>query len=181
MSNTGPSSCSQSFPDPKDLRRMTRGVNINNVFTKDQDQSIFPDITFNCNGFITKWIMGAERFNVNSPLHPELSIWRRISSDTYIKIKSSFLQTINETNHTYVYEYSPNPPLEFQEGDILGMYQPSDGNVAVYFQKNTGPLNYVERVTDLSGAPSTFRPIASRHFYPLVSVEILPGIKKLFY
>ena len=152
---------------------MTLEVNINDVRFRSSEQRLFPNITFTCNGSITKWIVGAEPSN-NGQLKPELQIWRRISLDTYTKISFSFL-TPNVTSYPNVHEYIPNPPLEFQEGDILGVYQPTTAEeLRVYYQEDTGPVNY--RDFD-STAPSTFNTDGpdSRYYYPLVSVEILPG------
>ena len=69
-------------------------------------------------------------------------------------------------------------PLEFQEGDILGVYQPRQGDsqLVVYYQEDDGPGNY--RQNRLDTAPSTFTLMDVRDFdYPLVTVEIsTPGI-----
>ena len=174
--NTGPSSCSQAFPSPMDLRQMTLEVNINDVQSRSREQRLFPNITFTCNGSITKWIVGAEQRNDEEQLRPELQIWRRISLDTYTKISFNFL-TPNVTSYPNVHEYIPNPPLEFQEGDILGVYQPTTAKeLRVYYQEDTGPVNYREYAP--SGAPSTFDVNDgpdSQYYYPLVSVETLPG------
>ena len=56
-----------------------------------------------------------------------------------------------------MYEYVPNPPLEFQTNDILGLHQPRilDTQVALYYQ--------------IWGEPQTFR-IASQDS-PLVNIN----------
>ena len=47
------------------------------------------------------------------------------------------------SENDHVYEHTPNPPLEYQEGDILGLYQRGGGNhMRVYYQETTGPENY---------------------------------------
>ena len=52
-----------------------------------------------------------------------------------------------------VYEYNLSTPLEFQEGDILGVYQPQDEEFRVYYQDDAGPENYRESRTS---SASTF-------------------------
>ena len=61
-------------------------------------------------------------------------------------MKSSF-STINDfniTDNNNVYAYFPNPPLEVQEGDILGVFQPTENEspLAIYYQDSSGPFNY---------------------------------------
>ena len=49
-------SCTDGFLTPEEL---TLEVNINSVVVRDQQQRVFPDITFTGSGSITKWIVGA--------------------------------------------------------------------------------------------------------------------------
>ena len=133
---------------------------------RDNQQRLFPDITFTCNGFITKWIVGAKRGR--GTLLPELQVWRNNGEGSFIKTKFSPLPS-NATDNNIV-EYIPNPPLEFQEGDILGVYQPPHQHSAlvVYYQDHDGPVNYA-----YEGYDSTVTLDAADHHYdyPLVTVE----------
>ena len=97
--------------------------------------------------------------------------------NSYTKIGSSVLQA-NDTDNDHVHEYIPNPPLEFQEGDILGVYQQNgQNNMRVYNQETTGPENYrnPDDVDKTPPAPDTLTSIilaSSYYDYPLVTVEI---------
>ena len=53
----------------------------------------------------------------------EVQIWRRNigSENDYTKVGYSILDATDPDNDN-VYEHIPDPPLEFQEGDILGVY-----------------------------------------------------------
>ena len=147
------------------------------MITKKKEQRLFPDITFTCNGFITKWIVGACNADSNNSDNTQLQIWRRggSSNTAYNKIGVSILIP-NETSHPNVHEYISNPPLEFQEGDILGVYQPDDTNnqLNLYYQENTGPLNYLESGIINPPLPSWFalNTTTSQLLYPLVSVIV---------
>ena len=145
-------------------------MNINSVVVRDQQQRVFPDITFTCNGSITKWIVGAGTGSGSSP-PSELQIWRRSGSD-YTKVGSTHLTTQNSTNNSNVYEYIPSQPLGFQEGDILGVYQRDDSSIVPYYQENTGPEN-LRQSGLVSTAPDslTAPPQAAEYDYPLVTVE----------
>ena len=133
---------------------------------RDNQQRLFPDITFTCNGFITKWIIGAKRGR--GTLLPELQVWRNIGA-SFIKTKFSPLPS-NATDNNIV-EYIPNPPLEFQEGDILGVYQPphQDSALVVYYQDHDGPVNYEEGNDSLFNV--TLDAPGDHYDYPLVTVE----------
>ena len=148
-------------------------MNINRVLTRDQQQRVFPDITFTCNGSITKWIVGAGTGGGSSP-PSELQIWRRSGSD-YTKVGSTQLTAQSSIGDSNVYEYIPSPPLEFQEGDILGVYQRDNSSIVPYYQESTGPINLringsVKTVPDNVNLTSLLQ--ASEHDYPLVTVEI---------
>ena len=112
-------------------------------------ERIIPDIRFTCNGTLTKWIIGAQRTltQATNPQHPQLQIWRRRqgSSNTYDRTTFSDITALNDTDDLNVYEYTPNPPLEFQPNDILGLYAPlrDETPIRVWYEVGTGPWNYV--------------------------------------
>ena len=171
--------CANGFLDPTDLRDMTARLKIHNVTTKEKEQRLFPNITFTCNGAITKWIVGAGNVNISNSDNSQLQIWRRGSSSntTYNKIGASILIP-NETSHPNVHEYIPNPPLEFQEGDILGVYQPddTDNQLKLYYQENTGPLNYLR--SNINPPPPSWFALdipTTQLYYPLVSAIVSTG------
>ena len=62
-----------------------------------------------------------------------------------------------------------------QEGDILGVYQPDDGDniLQLYYQDNTGPVNYLKSSIN-PPPPSSFTQTtpATQLYYPLVSVVV---------
>lgn len=149
------------------------------------DQCLFPDIRFTCNGLISKWIVGAGIVGNSSTSLTELQIWRRdsIKENRFTKVNYSVLPLTMQAvgSNTNVFEYTPNPPLEFQEGDILGVYQPrqQDSQLAVYYQENDGPENYRQIIGDSSVSTFTLVEPASRYDYPLVTVEIITGKWKI--
>ena len=170
---TEPAGClSAIFPTPETLRQKTLEVNINRVVVRDRQQRVFPDIRFTCNGFLTKWIVGAGTGSGSSP-SSEMQIWRRSGADSYTKVASSHLTELQFINNSNVYEYVPSSPLEFQEGDILGVYQNENSSVVPYYQELTGPQN-LRHPDHLMSAPSTLvnPTTASAYDYPLVTVEI---------
>ena len=97
--------------------------------TQDQEKAlmvsncmIFPDITFTCSGEVVKWIMGGDW---NGDEYPELQIWRLSGDSTYVKLNSTVISVASREKYD-VYEYTADPPLPFQPGDILGVLQPDN-------------------------------------------------------
>ena len=136
-----------------------------------RQQRLFPDITFTCNGSITKWIVGAKYEN-HAKL-PELQIWRTTGENSYTK--ANFSQLPSNTLSGAVAEYTLSTPLEFQEGDILGVYQPKnmESALVVYYQERDGPVNYEEGNSTHSTV--TLETSNNEYDYPLVTVEISTG------
>ena len=168
------SPCTSHFPSRSILRQSALDVNINNVRIRDNQQRLFTDITFTCNGSITKWIVGGTAENGASL--PELQIWRNTGATSYIKASFSILPSSTAPDSNNIVEYIPNPPLEFQEGDILGVYQPrqKDSALVVYYQDRDGPVNYLEGNNPLSEL--SLGTSSNEYDYPLVTVEINEGI-----
>ena len=86
----------------------------------------------------------------------------------------SDITALNTTDDLNVYEYIPNPPLEFQANDFLGLYQPriSNTQVTVYYQGGGGPRNFVRSNRD-SPVTSNFRTgNGVDNDLPLVAVEV---------
>ena len=165
-------SCTGNFLGRSALRQGALNVNINNVRERYGQQRLFPNIIFTCNGFITKWIVGAER-DIDKLSLPELQIWRNTSGSNYTKAHFSILSSSTPVSNNIV-EHILNTPLEFKKGEILGVYQPPrlDSALVVYYQERDGPVNYREG----SSAQSTVTlGNIDDYDYPLVTVEISIG------
>ena len=76
---------------------------------------------------------------------------------------------------TNLYEFIPQIPLQFQEGDIFGIYSNrADGNrLVLYEQEESGPIN-LRISTSLEFPPPTInQPLLTAHNdFPLVTAEI---------
>lgn len=163
-------------------------INITQKMTQEQ-QVIFPNITFTCNGSITKLTAGIDvpedtglshmtSEDKTSLAFPEIQIWRRrneIWSNSYIKIESIPLNTTQVNQN--IAEITPLYSIRVQEGDILGVYQPSHSNagLSIKYQEHDGPINYIENNPhssfDLLGHTTI-----QRYNYPLVTMEITQGM-----
>ena len=111
---------------------------------------------------------------------PEVQIWRKNrneSRDSYVRIESILLTTTRVFNRNVV-EQNLQPPIQVQEGDILGVYQPryNESTSSIRYQIRDGPINYVIEQQDnaLSSLSQVESSIPS-YDYPLVSMEIRSG------
>ena len=145
-------------------------------WVRPRSQFLYPKMIFLCNGFVTKWIFGAD--DRGDQYYPELQIWRQLSRNSYTKIGSSSVNagTMIGTN---LYEFIPQTPLEFKEGDIFGAFIPLgviNRGLVLNEQKGSGPINiqmdlYLRPTSPPSTLHSSNLSFANNDF-PLVTVEI---------
>ena len=164
VSATSGSSCLGQPLLPQHTVR-TEAMMIGDIVQRDSTQRIFPDMYFSCSGILTKWIIGGEPRNTNNPL-PELQLWRTVDGTNYLKINFSLISTVpNITSDANVYEYALDPPLEFQEGDIFGLFKPTESNsvLNIFLQRNSGPYAFGQQ----SGADTALSEVMANSAMPL--------------
>ena len=143
-------------------------------------QQITPDISFTCDGVITKWIIGGFWVHYSALIPgPELQLWRKTTSDTYIKINGTFVTSSVNSDNGIFYDSSFSP-IPFQAGDILGIFVPRSGStrLRLRFELSRGPLNYYTVISPSTASTSPHTEFqlsdltTSQVYRPLVSVEI---------
>ena len=153
---------------------------VHNSVPAVRTQQITPDMTFTCNGTITKWIFAAGPI-INAPRSAEFQIWRNTGSDVYEKINGTLIDMteIEVSAHIYVYDAFPIP---VQAGDILGVFLPRSHNIVLLSENTSSPTNYYHfigridpvNVYDIFNLRDTS--LRSRNYHLMVSVEIRTGI-----
>ena len=173
--DSGTSCVRQPFLSETTVR--TQALLISNVVKRDRTQRIFPDMYFSCSGVLTKWIIGGEPGSPHKPL-PELQLWRMSDGAKYLKTNASLIHALPKvTLHKNVYEYILDPPLEFQKGDVFGLYKPEEEEsvLNIFLQENNGPFAYGKETgaklpfTEVMAEPTM---LLDQNDYPMVSVEI---------
>ena len=139
------SDCADGFPTLFHIDRLAG--NIGNLDTNDNDrrQVVIPDINFGCNGAITRWIVGAQwegRNNNNMAFNTELQIWRKINPNQYMKVIGTSV-FISGENASQVYEVETL--LDFQEGDVLGFFQPRRSSIDILLEDSERLITYYTR------------------------------------
>ena len=109
---------------------------------REQQLAIFPNITFNCSGEVVKWIVGG-RWRGFGNEFPELQIWRLSGESVYQKVNGTVIYALSDEDDD-VYEYTVNPPLPFQPGDILGMFQPEESVLRLNYNRYSGSLYFTQ-------------------------------------
>ena len=144
-----------------------------------RQQRIIPHINFTCDGAITKWIVaGRWDEDPNSEWYPDIQIWRRTGTNMFTKVGNTTLRVEGGSDTVTYYEHSLITPLNFQAGDVLGIFQPGRGRnrLRVYFLSGVGPRNYYETVAsnDIVEPPSDMFTLGAvfQNDLPLVAVEI---------
>ena len=109
---------------------------------------------------------------------PELQIWRQLGPNNYNKTGSSLINATKMIGPN-LYEFIPRVPLQFQEGDMFGVYSNNMVNgdsLILYEQKESGPMNL--RIGPRLASPLSTMGSDSLKLhqvtndYPLVTVEI---------
>ena len=115
-------------------------------------QVIVPNATFNCNGRITnvaasmKW-----SFAINYPL---FQVWHPITTSTYSKIGEARLSdgSLKGVGQGYYYyvnmSLNSSSQIEFQSGDVIGYYQPSNAR-QIWNIQTSGYTSYSNTVRSL--------------------------------
>ena len=91
----------------------------------------------------------------------QLQVWRRTENDSIFEYQKSQFSDISSadlvpTESLNVYEIAVDPPLQFQQGDVLGVFQPRDAQVVLHYtprQYSSGTSNFGIMT---SGALETF-------------------------
>ena len=162
------------------------------VGQRNQAQRIIPNLRFDCDGAITRWIVGVALSNsTTATSFPDLQLWRN-SDETgvFTKIGNTTLNaTRPNSNRRMLYEFPVEPSLPFQRGDILGIFQPSSlqSRLRILYKTGSGnPLNFVsgtgERVTEppLETLNTSSPGVRLQTVLPLITVEICKALCKIY-
>ena len=177
------SQCTSGFISEEELRAVLIGQ-------RNRAQRIIPSLRFDCDGAITKWIVGASWRNATAATSfPDLQIWRNSSENgVYMKVGNTTLFA-TRSNSSRLYEFPVEPSLPFQRGDILGIFQPSNSlsRLRIYYRIGSGnPLNFVFRppasVTEppLETFNTSISSITRQTVLPLVTMEICKACIQIY-
>ncbi len=144
---------------------------------ENKQQRLISGITFTCHGFITKWILAAKWETGNDKVnYPELQTWNSTDGITYTKQGATTFSFDGGSAEMTFYEYTPDTPHEFHDGDVLGMFIPDKSRYKIFFQADeSGPTNYyydTGKDTISPEDPFTTTGEDTEVVHPLVAVEV---------
>jgi hypothetical protein len=174
--------CSVNFVTRNDIIQRTGNGNgasglkkkkeIPGMATYDKKQFLFVYNWFNCSGNITE-ITFAALWNGRKSLQPEFQIWRPSSATLYTKITGSS-PTISNSQTNSIYTYTLNPPMAFEQYDVLGLYQPDKkkSSLLFYLYEDTQFYHYFSKKATSSLSSINTDEFDRKDEYPMVSVSV---------
>ena len=190
--STDPPNCGCDFMSVDRISQLLNDFTTNIAGIKDTVESwgqlIFPNAKFNCHGEVLKWIIGGTCGGGRSnDMSLEFQIWREVDNHILGRINSTTVeQTASDLDS--VFEFILDPPLLFQPGDMLGVFQSRSSELEVDFNQlgstlfysisTSQPLETFDTQQELGASDTTgprthSRPDILAHIgLPLVSVEI---------
>ena len=138
---TAYASCARGFIQLDVLRKRAEKVSGGNTLSNnrlDNELRVIPGMNFTCSGTIIGLLLGVDVRTVTNSRnqYPEVQIWRYDSSPSGFARQGSQQIRLAAGNFSTdgVLQYNLNPPMQFQSGDVLGVYQPGhDESVVQWF------------------------------------------------
>ena len=138
-------SCTKGFMDYDLLVQKVEQIGINdgrgdlhNMRLRNDRHSIMPSLEFNCSGTITGFLLGVDvRTKTDTrDEYPTIWLWNKTDERTYTRVVNSSVEIIlgpSNFSTDGVYQFSLSTPLQFTANQVLGIYQPDNGDSVVRF------------------------------------------------
>ena len=110
------------------LERMNRVLDNYIVGAPWNESALLPETNFTCSGSILNLTFGANLRGGVRQLFPEFQLWRPNEQGYYQLVGRITFNQADRIGSTMVYQRNGSPLLSFQAGDVLGFYQPSNGD-----------------------------------------------------
>ena len=116
----------------------------------DGRQVIVPKARFNCNGRITNVAVSMEKW-IGTTNNPLFQVWHptSLNSSTYnklteVQLPAGIFKSIGRNQNYYKVSLSLNSSsqIEFQSGDVIGYYQPSNTQRHIWSIQTSGYTSY---------------------------------------
>ena len=126
------------------------------MFIASGRQVIVPNASLHCNGRITGVAVSMERVSPGSNI-PQFEVWHptSLNSSNYTIVGEVQLPAgdrIGSSSIGYFYasiSLNSSSQIEFQSGDVIGYYQPSNARYLIWSVQTSGYTSYIYTVTTL--------------------------------
>ena len=163
------SSCTSGFMELDLLKR--RGERIPaggndglDIHILDGEFRLVSHVSFSCSGNLTSLLIGAT-VRRKRDQYPQIQLWRTVDRILYKRQESQVIKlAVGDFSPDGVLQYNLSTPIQFQSGDVLGIYQPpqSVSAASVYYSIDTSaPNTYRLRSNPHNGASVSFSALSS--------------------
>ena len=91
-------------------------------------QAIIPEMNFTCDGHIRELIFGAQWHNSDGAF-PDIQIWRPTNDNlVYNRVDNVTIDVTQSDTLLYKFSLEESSMLQFQDGDVIGFYQPNSNS-----------------------------------------------------
>lgn len=174
---SGPAASAQPEQLLSEERLAEEAIFIGGITNNHIHQALFPEIGFVCPGNLTRWTLVATPV-LGGTRYPEVHVWRREGvSDEFTRFKRNKLNGDSPSPVSRVYEALRDPPLRFEAGDVLGVYNPTIPALSFRYQSQGGPRNYYIGGPIVANEEFNLHSglvLENRNDYPLVAVDVTP-------
>ena len=124
---------------------------------------LVPHVNFSCSGNLTSLLIGAT-VRRKGHQYPQIQLWRTVDRNLYTRQESQVIKlAIGDFSPDGVLQYNLTTPIQFQSGDVLGIYQPlkSVSAASIYYSIDTSsPNTYRLRSNPYTGASLSFSAVS---------------------
>ena len=145
------------------------------ILIPESTQTVSPHTSFTCDGNVTKWIVHWQESSSGS--FPEIQVWRfsneantvsQLVGSTAITAEPGATRAIAHR----VFEFTVDPPLPVQAGDVLGVYLPESRIRLYYGAKESNEVLYQTVASSLTIFPDPIPTVRSISRVLLISAEV---------
>ena len=99
-----------------------------------QQRRLIPGLSFGCAGTVTSVMLTAKQ--ASGSMYPDFQIWRQENANSSLYTRQTHITLSSPVTGTYLNTliFSPLTPLEFEEGDVLGLFLPPVSSAAYLLQ-----------------------------------------------
>ena len=165
------------------LRKNARSINYRGGQSANMlnaEFRLFPSMNFTCSGRLTGLLLAGDiRWrNGLRDRYPEIQIWRNVENDRYIRQASQEIRlNPGVFSPDGMLQYNLSPPMLYQSGDVLGVYQPPEHESALrlYYANSNSASDSYRLITSSSSVTTVLLDLISRRSNQLLLLSPMTG------
>ena len=133
---------------------------------------LMPELEFTCSGRVSRWTFAGKWSANNGNGALQLQIWRQTNENHYQRVNYMDVDASSEKRSNIYTKDTTGDSLIFNAGDILGIFEPLDSQIQLYYTGMYGPTNYITHASVSLGdffIPGNDNPVSNT---PLITAEV---------